>query len=68
MARYYMRKGSAYAIASIALIALAVLMEVFAGQIGVVEPRLYVTATDNRMELAARFVVPVRTARSSRTM
>lgn len=27
------------------------------------EPRVYVTATDNYMELAARFVVPVRTAR-----
>ena len=29
-----------------------------------VEPRVFVRATDNWMELAARFVVPVRTARS----
>jgi small-conductance mechanosensitive channel len=28
------------------------------------EPRVFVRATDNWMELAARFVVPVRTARS----
>ena len=28
-----------------------------------VEPRVFVRATDNWMELAARFVVPVRTAR-----
>ncbi len=29
-----------------------------------VEPRVYATATDNYLELAARFVVPVRTART----
>ncbi len=29
-----------------------------------IEPRVFVRATDNWMELAARFVVPVRTARS----
>ncbi len=29
-----------------------------------VEPRVFVRATDNWMELAARFIVPVRTARS----
>ncbi len=39
-ARYYIRKRVAYAIAFIALIALAVLWKPFAGQIGVVEPRL----------------------------
>jgi small-conductance mechanosensitive channel len=30
------------------------------------EPRVFVRATDNWMELAARFVVPVRTARSTK--
>ena len=29
-----------------------------------VEPRVFVRSTDNYMELSARFVVPVRTARS----
>jgi small-conductance mechanosensitive channel len=29
-----------------------------------VEPRVFTRATDNWMELAARFVVPVRTARA----
>jgi small-conductance mechanosensitive channel len=29
------------------------------------EPRVYVRATDNYMELAARFVVPVRTSRTA---
>ncbi|MGB9374611.1 MAG: hypothetical protein WCA82_10685 [Jiangellales bacterium] len=29
-----------------------------------VEPRVFLRATDNWMELSARFVVPVRTARS----
>jgi small-conductance mechanosensitive channel len=29
------------------------------------EPRVYLTATDNYMELAARFVVPVRTSRGT---
>lgn len=31
-----------------------------------VEPRVFVTATDNYMELSARFVVPVRNARSAK--
>ena len=31
-----------------------------------VEPRVFARATDNYMELAARFVVPVRTARSAK--
>lgn len=31
-----------------------------------VEPRVFATATDNYLELAARFVVPVRTARSTK--
>ncbi|HET8528558.1 MAG TPA: hypothetical protein VFL60_06585 [Gaiellaceae bacterium] len=31
------------------------------------EPRVYATATDNYMELAARFVVPVRQARPTTT-
>lgn len=29
-----------------------------------VEPRVYAMATDNYLELSARFVVPVRTART----
>ena len=29
------------------------------------EPRVYVRATDNYMELSARFVVPVRTSRTA---
>ena len=29
------------------------------------EPRVYARATDNYMELSARFVVPVRTSRTS---
>jgi small-conductance mechanosensitive channel len=30
------------------------------------EPRVFVRATDNWMELAARFIVPVRTARTAK--
>jgi small-conductance mechanosensitive channel len=31
-----------------------------------VEPRVFVSATDNWMQLAARFVVPVRTSRTAK--
>jgi small-conductance mechanosensitive channel len=30
------------------------------------EPRVFIRATDNWMELAARFIVPVRTARTTK--